>query len=206
MPVRAVVLALALGALLAAGCGGGDDQRARGEIASLLRTSVTTTDADAICRDVLSRRLVQRVYGGLERCLAVEARATTQRRPPASVTVSAVRVEGERGSAMVTLRGGDQDGTRGPLLVVHERGAWRLDDLSTEFLRSQFNTGLASGGGLEQTLVTCVSKEVVALDDASLRTLAFGALGGRPEAQAQLRALLRQCLGALSAPASGDAA
>jgi hypothetical protein len=102
------------------------------------------------------------------------------------------------------LRGGEQDGARGVLSVVREDGAWRLDDLSTAFLRSGFSAGLSSGADLQANLIDCVGKRVVALSDAALRALAFGAMGGRPEAQAQLRGLVTACIQSLSAPSSGE--
>ena len=113
-------------------------------------------------------------------------------------------MDGDRATAYVVLRGGDQDGARGALSVAREDGTWRLDDLSTAFLRSEFNAGLGSGEQLQANLIDCVGKRVVGLSDAALRALAFGAMGGRPEAQAQLRGLVTACIQSLSAPSSGQ--
>ena len=105
--------------------------------------------------------------------------------------VSDVRVDGDRATAMVGLRGNAQDSVRGAVDLVRQDGGWRLDDLSTQFLRTSFNAGLDSGGTLEGALVVCIGTKIRQLDDAALRTLAFGA-DGRPAAGAGAAAGLRR--------------
>ena len=39
-----------------------------------------------------------------------------------------------------------------------------------------------------------------------MRALALGAMGGRPQARAQLRGFVADCVSALDAPAAGDTA
>lgn len=204
MPVvpRPLAVCALLAAALLVGCGSDADDRR--DITATLRTSLTTTDPAVLCGETLSGGLVTRVYGTGERCRAVEAQSAGTRRPPAAVEVTAVGVDGDRATATVAVRGGDQDGVRGPVTMTREDGGWRLDDLSTAFLRSSFDAGLDSGGQLEGALVACLGKKVVALDDATLRTLAYGAMGGRPEAQERLRGLVGECVAALGAPAAGD--
>ena len=200
--IRIACALLAL--VLLAGCG--NDDRDRQNIARTLRTTLTTTDPAVLCGETLSSGLIARVYGGDQRCNAVERGSAGTRRPPAAVEVSGIKIDGDRASASVAVRGGDQDGVRGALTVVRQDGGWRLDDLSTAFLRSSFDAGLKSGGDLEGALVACLGKKVVTLDDAALRALAFGAMGGRPEAQQQLRGLVGECVAAFGAPAGGQSA
>jgi hypothetical protein len=203
--VGRLVLAPLLLAALLAGCGGGP-QAARPQIAAMLRTGLTTNDPVVLCERTLSAGLVARVYGGTERCLAVERGAAASRRQAGSVDVSRITVDGDRGSASVVVRGGDQDGARGPLTVVRQDGGWRLDDLSTAFLRSEFSAGATSNPDLDGTLARCLGRRIGALDDAPLRRLAFAAMGGRPQAQDQLQALVGACVEALSVPSAGGAA
>lgn len=205
--IRHPLSLLLVAALLAPayGCaGGGQDQRER--IAATLRTALTTGDPAVLCHEVLSAGLVARVYGSAERCLVVESGSAASRQPPRSVAVSGIELDDDAARASVAVRGGSQDGVRGGLSLVREGERWRVDDLSTAFLRSSLDAGLSSGGSLEDTLVACVGKSVVGLDDAALRALALGVMGGRSEAQQRLRDMVEQCVRALAAPASGDSA
>ena len=203
-PRRLTLAALLLAATLG-GCGGGGgagDPSA--DITRALQAGLTSSDASVLCEHALSSGLVTRVYGGRDRCLQVERAAAASRGAAGSAQVSQIKADGDRATAYVVLRGGDQDGARGALSVVRQDGAWRLDDLSTAFLRSEFNAGLGSGERLQANLIDCVGKRVVALSDPALRALAFGAMGGRPEAQTQLRGLVTACIQSLSAPSSGQ--
>lgn len=206
-PIR-IACALLSAAVLAgalAGCGG-ESRDDGAEITSALRTSLTTRDPAVLCGETLSTGMQRRVYGSEERCVAIEARAAPTRVIPTGVSVTQVRVDGVRGTAMVALRGNGQDSVRGGVRVVREDGDWRLDDLSAAFLRSSFNAGLEGDGTLQGALVVCLGTKVGALDDAALRALVYGAVGGRPEAQAQLREFVAECVDALNGPAAGDSA
>lgn len=203
-PSRLVVLViLAIAAF--AGCGGDDEGDAQAQISKTLQAGLTTNDPLVLCRQSLSSGLIARIYGSVERCLAVERAASASRRPAGSADVSDIVVDGDHGTAVVAMRGGDQDGARGAVVLVRKDGDWQLEDFSTAFLRSGFSAGI-SGGDADANLTRCVGKKVVGLDDASLRQLAFGAMGGRPEAQAQLRELVGACIRELSAPTGGEVA
>lgn len=201
--ITSALLALALACALAA-CGGDRDDRK--EITTTLQSSLTTRDAAAQCGTLLSAGLVTRVYGSAERCLEVETRSAPTRVAPTGVLVSGVRVDGDRATATLALRGNAQDSVRGEVGLVREDGDWRLDDLSTAFLRSSFNAGLESGGTLEGVLVVCVGRKVAELEDPALRALLFGLMGGRPQARARLNGMAADCVGALDDPAAGDSA
>jgi hypothetical protein len=200
-----IVLVASVASFTLAACGAGEEDP-REEVTETLRTALTTSDPALLCGEVLSGGLVDRVYGSAERCQAVESGSAGSRRPPASVAVSGVEVDGDAARASVTVRGGSQDGVRGGLSLVREDGRWRVDDLSTGFLRSSLDAGLSSGGSLEDALVSCVGKAVVGMEDEALRALALGVMGGRAEAQAGLRGLVEQCVRGLGAPAAGDSA
>lgn len=204
-PIAAALLALMLGCTLAA-CGGASEEDDREEIAATLRASLTTRDAAAQCGELLSSGLVTRVYGSAERCLAVETRSAPTRVTPTGVLVSDVRVDGDRATATLALRGNAQDRVRGAVGLVRQDGGWRLDDLSTAFLRTSFNAGLESGGTLEGALVVCVGRKIAELEDPALRTVLFGLMGGRPQARAQLNRMAADCVAALDDPAAGESA
>lgn len=199
-----MLAALLIGSAL--GACGSDTRDDREAVARTLRVGLAATDAAVLCDETLSAGLQRRVYGSTERCTAVETRSAPTRAAPTGVQVSDVQVDDDRATAMVALRGNGQDSVRGQVALVREDGGWRLDDISTAFLRTSFNAGLDGGGTLEGTLVVCVGTKIRALDDAAMRRLAFGAMGGRPEAQAQLRGLVAECVDALDAPAAGDTA
>jgi hypothetical protein len=210
MPVRHLLACLVIAATSVSavtGCGGGDDPDTERRITAALESALAPTDPAELCAQTLSTQLVTKVYGSPERCVAVERAAAVGRQLPDRVEVANVVADGDRGTATVTVSGGSQDGVRGELSVVREDDTWRLDDLSTAFLRASFDAQLAGGGGgVEGALTTCVSKKVVGLDDAGLRELAFGAMGGRPEAQERLRGLAAECAAALGAPVTGESA
>jgi hypothetical protein len=207
-PRRRLVVAL-LAAVLAAGilgaCGRGDDaEQDRRAIGAMLRDGLATNDPAAICTRTLSARLVGRVFvGGEEQCLAIQAQAASVRRPPEAVEVTRIEVDGERGRALVRLRGGDEDGTRGPVTVVRERGGWRLDDLSTAFLRSEFTAAITSDPSVDRRLRDCAARALARLGDPAMRRLAFGAMAATVAAQEQVQAIVGQCVQGLAAPAPG---
>ncbi len=199
LPVAAV-----LAAALLAGCG--EQDRPDTQITAMLKAGLTSVDAAVLCRQTLSAPLVKRIYGGADRCLAVQAQANAGRTPAQAVDVSRIEVDGERGTAHVVLRGGDEDGTRGALTVTKERGGWRLHDFSTAFLRSEFTKSLTNNEQLDSRLRACVSRSIRTLRDSELRALAFGALAGDPQAIAGLQGFVADCVKALTAPSAGDAA
>jgi hypothetical protein len=203
--IAAVLLAAAVAAGGLGACGGGDDgEEDRRAITAMLRTGLATNDPATLCARTLSAGLLRRVFvGGEEQCLAIQAQAASARRPPESVEVSQVEVDGDRGSARVRLRGGDEDGTRGPVTVVRERGGWRLHDLSTAFLRSEFTAAITSDPSVDRRLRECGARAIAQLDDPSLRRLAFGAMAATPEAQQQVQAIVARCVQGLAAPAPG---
>jgi hypothetical protein len=200
-PLALAMLAMAVAVV---GCGGTTDERPK--VAAALQTALTGNDPGVLCTHALSAGLVARVYGDRERCLAVERAAAAAARQPGSAVVSHITVDGDRARALVVMRGGDQAGARGTLSVVRQGGDWRLDDLSTAFLRSEFSAGASSDQQQDGPVNACVGKRIAGLEDAALRRLALGAMGGRPEAQDQLQTIVAGCVAGLSVPSAGGAA
>lgn len=201
-PRRTVPLVLALAALVS-GCGGGDD--AATQVADGLRRGFTTDDPAVLCQQTLSAGLAQRIYGSAASCLESERRAAATRTPAASVRVSEVVVHGDRANAFVVLVGGDAAGTRGAVSLVRRDGRWRLDALSTGFLRSGLKSGLVDNPQVSASLRDCLSSRLDTLDDAIVRRLGLAAMGARAEGVQGMQALIRECVEA-PAPSGGDAA
>lgn len=200
-------LAAAVAAAVLVGCGGSDGPdvaQDRAAIAQVLKTGLGTNDAGTLCSKTLSAGLAARIFGTASQCAVVQARASAGRTPPTGIEVTGVRVDGDRGTAMVRLRGGDEDGTAGPVSVTREQGGWRLSDLSTAFLRSELSSAFSDGSTLARSLRECMIRAIAALDDHSLRTMAFGAMSGQPQAQRQISALVSGCAKAAADPASGQ--
>lgn len=206
--VLTAVLAVVAAASVLAGCGGADGPDAeqdRAAITRMLKTGLTTGDARVLCSQTLSRGLAARIFGTASQCPVVQAQASAGRTPPTAVQVTRVRVRGDRATATLRLRGGDEDGTAGPVFVTREAGGWRLSDLSTAFLRSELTSAFGPGSTLDRRLRDCMIRAIGALDDRSLRRLAFGAMSGQPQARQQVASLVSGCAKAPSDPADGEA-
>lgn len=193
--MRRAWLALALAACLGvAGCGGGDDEGDEQRIADVLTAGLTSEDPQVVCAETLSAGFVRRVYGSEARCRTVERRSARRTDPADAVDVSDTNVDGDRAVAVVALQGGDTDGASGEVgLVRHEEEDWRLDDLSPELLRSLLEARLGADPALRARARACAVRRVLAVDDAALRELALGTIGGRSQAQRRLARITGDC-------------
>jgi hypothetical protein len=187
-----------------AGCGGGGDDPST-QISDTLRRGFTTTSPSVLCEQTLSSGLAQQVYGGTARCLVAERGGKGARSPADAASVTRVVVKGRRASAFVELKGGDQSGTRGLVSVVRGDKGWRLDGLSTAFLRSGLKAGLSGNPQIAPDLAACLSGQLNALHDAALRRLALGAMAADPAALEKMRGLIQACVAA-PPPAGGEVA
>jgi hypothetical protein len=192
--VRRACLALALAACLgAAACGGDDSDDDEGRIADVLTAGLTSEDPQVVCAETLSAGFVRRVYGSEARCRTVERRSARRTDPADTVDVSDTNVDGDRARAVVALRGGDADGAGGEVGLVRQEEDWRLDDLSPELLRSLLEARLGADPALRARARACAVRRVLALDDAALRELALGTIGGRSPAQRRLARIAGDC-------------
>jgi hypothetical protein len=182
-----------LAALALAGCGGGGDS-AETQIADMLRRGFTTVDATVLCERTLSPGLARQVYGGTAKCLAAERGGESARSSADDASVTKIAVRGDRGSAFVVMKGGDQSGTRGVVSVVRGDDGWRLDAFSTAFLRSGLRAGLQGNPDIAPDLEACLTAQLDALDDAKLRRLALGAMAADPAALRQMQDLIGGCV------------
>lgn len=128
------VVAIAL-ALAVAACGGDDEAKSRaiadakriGDTVQGLERALARRDFRSVCTRHFSRALRDRLGGG--RCPAQLRRAAHDLRAP-RIEVEAISLQGrERASARVVTRAERQAPARDVLVLVRERGGWRVDGL-----------------------------------------------------------------------------
>ena len=190
--------------LLIAACGGDDGGGgdAEKEITDMLTAGLTSRDVAVICEGSLSPDLIKRIYGDTPKCHTAEKEDLEDSKRAKSVSVSGVKVDGDKATATIALKGGDQDGATGALTLVEAEPGWRVNDFSTALLRSEFEASMKTDTEVPAGLKDCIGKEVLGLGDSELRELAYGAMGNQPAADKQLTALVTECASE-SAPAAG---
>ncbi len=202
-----VALLAALGASLAlAACGGSSGSDSTGQITDTLTTGLKTNDPAVLCTKTFSTGFVQRIYGSQAKCIAVETKNAKTNKPATAVKVTNVKVDGGTATAVVAVTGGDNDGAGGQLSLVSQQKGWRVDDLSSALLRSQFDAGVRNDRQVAADLKACIAKKVSALDDASFRTLSYGSMGDQPAASAQIKSIVTDCLTQTSGTTSATGA
>ena len=204
---------LALVALLAcalpiAACGSDDGGSSSGdaekEITDVLTAGLTSRDVAVICEGSLSPDLIKRIYGDTPKCHTAEKEDLEDSERAKSVSVSGVKVDGDKATATIALKGGDQDGATGALTLVEAEPGWRVNDFSTALLRSEFEASMKTDTEVPAGLKDCIGKKVLALGDSELRELAYGSMGDKPEAQKELTGLITECAPEPASDAGGD--
>jgi hypothetical protein len=191
LPVAVLVAAL----VLLAGCGGGEQQH---EIVKVLRAGLTSQDPSTVCEGSLTPALLTRIYGGVGECHVTEGEPGERISQALSVDVSRVHVRRAHATAVVTLHGGSHDGARGVLTLTRGNGAWRVSDLSTGLLRSQFEATLRRAQGLVPGARGCIADRMRRLADADFRRLAMSALDAGQE---RVASVARYCFARIAAAA-----
>ena len=87
------------------------------------------------CDRDFSQRFVREVYGSLQQCRAVNTPdpddvAATR------ATIAALRIDGARATARLSLVGGGSDRVSGRVALAKDAGHWKLDRFGVDFLRS----------------------------------------------------------------------
>jgi hypothetical protein len=189
--------AAVLAAVVLAACGGSgdDDSGAEEQITDVVTTAVTSTDPQVLCTKSFTETWITQVYGGTAKCVTVETGNQKDAKPASAAEVSGIKVDGDGATAFLEIKGGSQDGARGALTLAKDGEDWRIDDLSTELLRSEFEAGAKNDRDLPAALKACIVEKVTGLDDAAFRTLALGAIGEQAEAQKDLEGYVAACAG-----------
>lgn len=189
----------ALCATLAACGSGGGGSDANQQITDTLTAGLKTNDPTVLCTKTFSTGFVQRIYGSPAKCIAVETKNAKTNQPATGAKVTAIKVDGGTATAVVAVTGGDDDGATGALSLVQQGKGWRVEDLSTALLRSQFEAGVRNERSLAANLKSCIAGKVRALDDAAFRSLATGAMGDQPASLSQVKAITTDCFAETSA-------
>jgi len=104
--MRGRLLLIAAATALLAGCGGGEDGDAEGEVTALIEVTAITTNP-AACTSYFTLKFVEQVTK-VPGPRAIEACQASMREEPAadSVTVSEIEVDGNRGAVVAAYEGG----------------------------------------------------------------------------------------------------
>ena len=191
----APVLAIAAMLVLVAGCGNGEQAR----IVDVVTAGLTSQDPSIVCEGSLTPALLTRIYGGVGRCHATEGEPGERKRQARAVDVERVHVGHRRATAVVRLHGGSHDGARGRLTLARRNGAWRVSDLSTGLLRSQFEATLRRAQGLVPGARGCIADSMRRVGDAAFRRLAMDAGDAGQERVARIA---RLCFARIAAAGS----
>ena len=190
----AVVLAIAL---VAAGCdtddSGGDarhpgaqppkrrattaDERA---IRTVLEGLFQSDDVRVLCERSLTPRLFRMVYAGPARCRRAEGDDDEDEKPTKRVGVTNVRTRGAGATADVRIVGGDAGGSRGGVSLRRRKEGWRVDDLSTGFMRSAMTAVLKNDEDLPGSTARCIDRRLTRMPDDRFKPFSLALIGERP--------------------------
>jgi hypothetical protein len=126
-PVALLAAAVAAGSL-AAGCGKSDDDKVRDTLARF-EQATAKQDFKALCDDVLSKQLVQRLQAvGLPCQLALQRGLGNVLQP--SITVEQVKVRNDTALARITSTAVGQRPSHDTIRLVKQGDEWRIASLS----------------------------------------------------------------------------
>lgn len=213
---RAAALLAGTAALAIAGCGGDDDDGgggggddAQAAITAVTQKALTSQDPAVRCGEVVTQAFIRVVYGDLATCRKAET-PDDDDKPATGAEVTSIQVDGDKATARVTVQGGESPGATGDLSYAREDGAWKVDELSVAFLRSQLEKGLENAGDDEDAgpladpkVRSCVGEGLQKLDDRTFRELAYAAIADRDPTQDFVR-VITECASSATSGDSGD--
>jgi hypothetical protein len=201
----ATVLATSASLALAAGCGGGSsDSAAKDEaaITAVLTKAITSSDPEVRCVETVTPAFVTRIYKTVAACKTAETPKPDDSPKPTDAKVADVEVKDGRATASVTAIGGDTDGAHGGIDLAKNGDAWKVEDLSVEFLRSQLAQGFANatftaddGPLTDPAFRTCLTKQLDALDDADFKAVAYNAIADTDDTDPRFLKAVTTCQG-----------
>ena len=170
----ALLLALTLGL---AACGGGGESD-EDKITSTIETAATSTDP-AVCSETQTLKFMEQTAGGSgkqaeELC---EREAKEGNGQPDSVTVSEVKVDGEKATANAEFKGGHFNEQTLEVALVEEGGEWKLNDFVgfAKFDPAVFIEALAeqieSEPSIEPQVAACIVKGIKEFSKSELEAL-----------------------------------
>jgi ABC-type glycerol-3-phosphate transport system substrate-binding protein len=172
LPVLVLVLALGLAA-----CGGGGESD-EDKITSTIENAATSTDS-AVCGETQTLAFMEQTTGesgkGAEKACEKEAEEGTNQ--PDSVSVTSIKVEGEKATANAEFKGGQFDKQTLELALAEEDGEWRLDEFTgfAKFDPAPFVASLSEQleeePGIEPETASCIVEGIEELSDSELEGL-----------------------------------
>lgn len=187
--------------------GGGDDAAA---LEAVVSRALSTQDPAVKCEQVVTPAFVRAVYGDVATCRKAETPEPDDK-PAEGASVSDVQVDGGKATATVRVRGGESDGATGPITFAKVEDAWKVDELSVAFLRSQLAKGLENGdfgaddGPLaDDAARACIAKGLQDLDDAAFRQLAYDAIADKDPTDDFLEVITRCASQSTGSGEAGD--
>jgi copper chaperone CopZ len=170
----ALVLALAL-SLAACGGGGESDED---KITSTIENAATSNDP-AICDETQTLAFMEQTTGegGKEAEKECEEEAKSGEGQPDSVSVSNVKVNGDKATANVEFKGGNLDEQTPEVALVEEDGNWKLDELTgfakfdPETLVNTFAEQLEEEPEVEPQVASCIVEGMEELSKGELEGL-----------------------------------
>jgi ketosteroid isomerase-like protein len=131
MPRRRTLalLAAAAAASLGAGCGKSDDDKVRDTLARF-EQATEKRDYKALCDDVFSEQVVQRLRAVGLPCETALQRSTVASTLQPSITVEQVKVRGDTALAQITSTAVGQQPSHDTIRLVKQGDDWRVSSLS----------------------------------------------------------------------------
>lgn len=194
-------LGLAALCVLAAGCGGDDDD-ASSDTEQIARAVDRVMESESVkdqCETGVSERFVREVYVSLAFCREANEPEPDDP-PPDSAGVSATRIDGDKATTGVTLTSVKGARATGRVALVNDGGAWKVDRLGVDFLRSVFAAlPKEASGAEERRILTCLARAIPDLSDAEVRRLGNLTIGQR-STEGSLPPAAVRCIGGGAEP------
>ena len=169
---------------------GSDNAKA---ITALVDTIMAAKDPAAICQNSFTAGMVTTTFGSQSACTAEGGNGQGDDGGATKATVASVKVSGTTATATVTDANGDSKGATGTWTFRLVDKAWRLDEWGIDYLRSVTKITFGpdyqgeTGDPLNNAAYRlCISKAMLAKDDAAFRTFAYALMSERPTGLGQV--------------------
>lgn len=113
-----------------AACGGGGESD-EDKITNTIESAATSNDP-AVCNETQTLAFMEQTSGGSGKAAEKECEeeAKSGEGQPDSVSVTKVKIAGDKATANVEFNGGNLDGQTPEVALVEEDGSWKLDELT----------------------------------------------------------------------------
>jgi hypothetical protein len=189
--------AAVLSAFFLAACGGGEDgPTPEEEVKTAAVRAIETDDGATLCRKLLSKGYLKRVYDGdVAKCIKT---ADDSEEEPGKAKATKPIVKGDESHAVVTVAvtGGSLDGAGGQLQMVKE-GTWKVEDYSDDLVKSTFLAAIRSSDeGIVSTpeMKACFTRQVEEMPADEIRRLTYASSADEEkEVEAELLKMAEKC-------------